>query len=140
MIATAKMAATMEHMLHLLCQFAFRVIFLMLHIPVSECCNKILLSLPINNYSAERSMSRMKLIKSRLRFTITDGWMNGFVLMSAEKRSDIYHSMVANGISTIYCLKTEIHKSALKIDCRSTGSTLGRTSDSMCLNDSSKAN
>ena len=46
---------------------------------------KILLSLPISNCSTERSMIRMKLIKSRLRSTMTDEGLIGLMLMSAEK-------------------------------------------------------
>jgi hypothetical protein len=46
---------------------------------------KILLSLPISNCSAERSMSRLKLIKTRLRSTMSDEWLNGLMILSSEK-------------------------------------------------------
>ena len=48
------------------------------------CCS-FYLPPSISNCSAERSMIRMKLITSRLRFTVTDEWLNGLMLMSAEK-------------------------------------------------------
>jgi len=46
---------------------------------------KILSSLPISNCSAERSMSRLKLIKTRLRSTMSDEFLNSLMLLSAEK-------------------------------------------------------
>lgn len=46
---------------------------------------KILLSLPISNCSAERSMSRLKLIKTRLRSTMSDEKLNDLMILSSEK-------------------------------------------------------
>ena len=46
---------------------------------------KILLSLPISNCSAERSMSRLKLIKTRLRSTMSDEMLHDLMILSSEK-------------------------------------------------------
>ena len=39
----------------------------------------------VTAHAAERSMSRLKLVKSRLRSTMSDEWLNDLMIMSAEK-------------------------------------------------------
>jgi len=56
----------------------------------------ILLSLPIRNCSAERSMSRLKLIKTRLWSTMSVEWQNSLMKLSSEK--DIFDSLNVNDI------------------------------------------
>ena len=45
----------------------------------------ILVSLPVTSCSAERALSRLRIIKNRLRSTMNDEWMNSLMVISAEK-------------------------------------------------------
>jgi hypothetical protein len=58
---------------------------------------KVLLTLPITNTSAERSMSRVRLIKNRLRTTMSDDWFSGLMILSSEK--DIVECLTAEDIT-----------------------------------------
>lgn len=57
---------------------------------------KILLSLPVTNCSAERAMSRLKLVKSRLRASMSDSWLNSLMILSAE--CDVVNSISVDKI------------------------------------------
>ena len=46
---------------------------------------KILLSLPVTNCSAERAISRLKLVKTRLRSSMSISWLNDLMIMSTER-------------------------------------------------------
>ena len=48
---------------------------------------KILVSLTITSSSAERAMSRVRLIKNRLRTTMLDDWFSSLVILTSEKDS-----------------------------------------------------
>ena len=46
---------------------------------------KILLTVAVTSASAERAMSKVKLIKTRLRFTMSDEYFSGLMLLASEK-------------------------------------------------------
>ena len=45
----------------------------------------ILVTLPVTSCSAERAVSRLRIIKNRLRSTMTDKWMKALMVIAAEK-------------------------------------------------------
>lgn len=47
--------------------------------------NKIVLSLPAPNCSAERAVSHLKLVKTRLRSSMSNSWLKSLMIMSTEK-------------------------------------------------------
>jgi hypothetical protein len=44
-----------------------------------------LVTLPVTSCSAERALSRLKIIKNRLRSTMSDEWMSDLMVLAAEK-------------------------------------------------------
>lgn len=46
---------------------------------------RILLSLPATSCSAERTMSRLKIVKNRLRSSLGDTWLSSLLILSSEK-------------------------------------------------------
>ena len=56
----------------------------------------ILVTLPVTSCSAERALSRLRIIKNRLRSTMCDDWMNALMVISAEKDllSSINHDII----------------------------------------------
>ena len=44
-----------------------------------------LVTLPVTSCSAERALSRLKVIKNRLRSTMSDEWMSDLIVLAAEK-------------------------------------------------------
>ena len=45
----------------------------------------ILVTLPVTSCSAERALSRLRIIKNRLRATMCDEWMNALMVIASEK-------------------------------------------------------
>lgn len=45
----------------------------------------ILVTLPVTSCSAQRTLSRLRIIKNRLRSTMCDKWMSALMIISAEK-------------------------------------------------------
>jgi hypothetical protein len=46
---------------------------------------KILISIPSTSCSAERSLSRLRIIKNRLRSSMTDSWLSSLMVLASEK-------------------------------------------------------
>ena len=46
---------------------------------------KILLTLPVTSCSAERAMSRIRIIKNRLRSTMLDDWLSALLCLASER-------------------------------------------------------
>ena len=46
---------------------------------------QILVTLPVTSCSAERALSKVKIIKNRLRSTMLDDWMSSMLILAAEK-------------------------------------------------------
>ena len=44
-----------------------------------------LVTLPVTSCSAERALSRLKIIENRLRSTMSDEWMSDLMVLAAEK-------------------------------------------------------
>lgn len=57
---------------------------------------KILLTLPVTSCSAERTMSRVRIVKNRLRSTMLDDWFSSLLCIASEK--DILSSLDLNNI------------------------------------------
>ena len=53
--------------------------------PLLTWMYKILVTLAITSSSAERSMSRVRIIKNRLRTTMLDDWFSSLMIIAAEK-------------------------------------------------------
>jgi len=57
---------------------------------------KISLTLPEGSVSTERSFSKLKLIKSRLRSTMTNDWLESLMTISCEYDINIDYEEVLN--------------------------------------------
>jgi len=64
--------------------------------PSLTCLYKILVSLAITSCSAERAMSRVRIIKNRIRSTYLDDWFSVLMVLSAEK--DLLESLAIDDI------------------------------------------
>jgi hypothetical protein len=53
--------------------------------PTLNVMYKILVSLAITSSSAERAMSRVRLIKNRLRTTMMDDWFSSLMVLASER-------------------------------------------------------
>ena len=53
--------------------------------PALNVIYRILVSFAITSSSAERAMSRVRLIKNRLRTTMLDDWFSSFIILASEK-------------------------------------------------------
>jgi hypothetical protein len=62
-----------------------RVITELSGFPTLTYLYKILNSLPVTSCSAERAMSRVRIIKNRLRCTMNDDWFSSLMVLSAER-------------------------------------------------------
>jgi len=62
-----------------------RVIIELFGFPSLTYLYKIFNSLPVTSCSAERAMSRVRIIKNRLRCTMSDDWFSSLMVLSAEK-------------------------------------------------------
>ena len=45
----------------------------------------ILVTIPVTSCSAERALSRLRIVKNRLRSTMNDDWMNALMIIASEK-------------------------------------------------------
>lgn len=73
----------------------------------------ILLSLPVTSCSAERTMSRLKIVKNRLRSSLGDQWLSSLLVLSCE--SDILKAITNEDIINIFAQSSEQRK---KLLCR----------------------
>lgn len=64
--------------------------------PMLTWLYKILVTLAISSSSAERAMSRVRIIKNRLRTTMLDDWFSSLMIISSEK--DIVERLHADAI------------------------------------------
>jgi len=64
--------------------------------PSLTCLYKILVSLAITSCSAEQAMSRILIIKNRLRSTMLGDWLSTLMVLSAEK--DLLESLAIDDI------------------------------------------
>ena len=66
------------------------------------CLMKILVTLAVTSCSAERVMSRVRIIKNRLRSTMDDEWFSSLTILASE--SDIMGSLQVNDIIDSFAL------------------------------------
>ena len=73
-----------------------------------------LVTLPVTSCSAERALSRLKIIKNRLRSTMSDEWMSDLMVLAAEK--DIAFSIANDKVIDSYaCLSDQLKRQLLFI-------------------------
>ena len=89
-------------------QFMYKLIIekgLMCSFPNVEIVLRLYLVLMVTNCSAERSFSKLKLVKNRLRTTMTQNRLNNLAIMSIE--SDVLRGIqFDNLIEDFACIKT----------------------------------
>jgi len=73
-----------------------RVLFEMSSYPHLIVLYKILASLAVTSSSAERVLSRVRIIKNRLRTSMADDWFSSLTILAAE--SDILHTISIDDI------------------------------------------
>jgi len=66
------------------------------------CRLKILVSVPVTSCSAERIMSRVKVIENRLRSTMDDVWFSALTILASEK--DVANKIPTNDIIDTFAL------------------------------------
>jgi hypothetical protein len=77
--------------------------------PNLTCMYKILVSLAVTSCTAERSMSRVRIIKNRLRSTMLDDWFSSLMVLASEK--DILVSIPTSKIIDRFALCSKpLHK------------------------------
>ena len=60
------------------------------------CLMNTLATLAVTSCSAERAMSRIKIVKNRLRSTMCDDWFSSLVILASEK--DVLNSLKPDAI------------------------------------------
>ena len=75
-----------------------------------SCLHKNLASVAVTSCSAERAMSRVKVVTDRLRSTMLDDWFSTLLVLSTEK--DLLENLYENEIIDKFAL--------LLCDCRNT--------------------
>ena len=86
-----------------------RIIMELSGYPSLTCLYKILVSLAITSCSAERAMSRVRIIKNRLRSTMLDDWFSALMVLSAER--DLLESLTMDDIINRFaCSSTALQK------------------------------
>jgi len=66
------------------------------------CLMKILVTVAVTSCSAERVMSRVKIIKNRLRSTMDDDWFSALTVLASER--DILENFSASTIIDSFAL------------------------------------
>jgi hypothetical protein len=83
-------------------QFGFfdplRVVFQLSAFPTLTCIYKVLATLPVTSCSAERAMSRLKIIKNRLRSTTSDERLDSLMIIASESDVDSLQATDITGI------------------------------------------
>lgn len=72
---------------------------------------RILLSLAATSCSAERTMSRLKIVKNRLRSSMGDKWLSSLLILASEK--DIFKAIPNDDIINQFALTTSRRKQLL---------------------------
>lgn len=62
---------------------------------------KISLTLPVGSVSTERSFSKLKIVKNRLRSTMTNARLENLMMISCEYDISINYEEIINNISKI---------------------------------------
>ena len=77
-----------------------------------SCLMKILATIAVTSCSAERVMSRVKIIKNRLRSTMLDDWFSALTILASQRD-------IVDGLNTDESLN-DLH--CFLINCRRTSS------------------
>lgn len=88
-----------------------RVVFELSAFPTLTCIYKILATLPVTSCSAERAMSRLRIIKNRLRSTISDERLDSLMIIASE--SDILEKISTDQIIDKFAMSSESLKNLL---------------------------
>ena len=79
--------------------------------PILSILYRILLSLAVTSCSAERMMSRLKIVKNRLRSSMSDTWLSNLLILASEK--DILKAILNEEIINKFALTTPKRKQFL---------------------------
>jgi hypothetical protein len=84
------------------------------------CLMKILVTVAVTSCSAERVMSRVKIVKNRLRSTMNDDWFSALTILASER--DITDSLPTNQIIDTFALCSTKLQNILGVhaDCKKT--------------------
>lgn len=63
----------------------YRLLYMLSSFPTLLTVYKILVTIAVTSASAERAMSKVKLVKTRLRSTMSDDYFSGMMLLASEK-------------------------------------------------------
>lgn len=80
----------------------FRCVLNLSALPNLTVMYRILLSLAVTSCSAERTMSRLKIVKNRLRNSMGDSWLSSLLILSCENNvlSQIQNEEIINKFAT----------------------------------------
>jgi hypothetical protein len=62
-----------------------KMVFQLSAFPMLTCLYKVLATLPVSSCTAERAMSRLKIIKNRLRSTMSDERLDDLMVIASER-------------------------------------------------------
>jgi hypothetical protein len=69
------------------------------------CLMKILATIAVTSCSAERAMSRIKIVKNRLRSTMLDDWFSSLVILASER--DVLDCLQSTEVIDNFALNSE---------------------------------
>lgn len=79
------------------------------------CLLKILVTIAVTSCSAERVMSRVKIIKNRLRSTMNDDWFSSLTILASER--DVMDSLAATDIIDTFAQCSSKLQNMLGVHC-----------------------
>ena len=79
------------------------------------CLLKILVTIAVSSCSAERVMSRVKIIKNRLRSTMNDDWFSSLTILASER--DVMDSLAATDIIDTFAQCSSKLQNMLGVHC-----------------------
>ena len=77
-----------------------------------SCLMKILATIAVTSCSAERVMSRVKIIKNRLRSTMLDDWFSALTILASER--DIVDSLNSDEVIDQFAMLSDKLQKILK--------------------------
>nr|GFB33948.1 zinc finger MYM-type protein 1-like [Tanacetum cinerariifolium] len=73
--------------------------------PLIDRLIRLILTLPVSTATSERAFSKMKLVKTRLRRTMSDGFLKSSLILSVER--EIVRTLCTNNIIDDFYSKTQ---------------------------------
>ncbi|GKD69584.1 zinc finger MYM-type protein 1-like protein, partial [Tanacetum coccineum] len=73
--------------------------------PLIDRLIRLILTLPVSTATSERAFSKMKLVKTRLRSTMSDGFLKSSMILSVER--EIVRTLCTNNVIDDFYSKTQ---------------------------------